>query len=173
MKKYLLGIILFIAGIALMGTGLVMQFTMVPKTTNANNTGSTENGEEIVEEKELQDVSTFDFGTVTGAVLTGQAGGYLVVCDNNSIIPTPVNAMSLNGLLNSIKTATGYRISDNSLSTCAPTSLVIGTLSGTEFSSKILELEPFDNNTLLVSYNNTTYEFVFDSDVSSLISNLG
>ena len=98
MKKYLLGIILFIAGIALMGTGLVMQFTMVPKTTNANNTGSTENGEEIVEEKELQDVSTFDFGTVTGAVLTGQAGGYLVVCDNNSIIPTPVNAMSLNGL---------------------------------------------------------------------------
>lgn len=171
MKKNLLGIILFIAGIVLMGAGLVMQFVMPPATPVTNNPG-TETGEQENGERQLQDVSTFDFATVTQAVITGQAAGFLTTCNNDAVVPTPVDIMSLNGVLTSIKKAKGYVVSEQALDSCASSALVIGTLTGTDFTSKLLEVEQLDTTTLLISSGNVVYEFVFEEDVTSILGGL-
>lgn len=171
MKKYLLGIVLFVVGLVLMIGGIVMQLTMTPN--NAGQTGNSGNEEYYGEEgSDLQDISTFDFSAITSAVLMGQVNGYLVACNNDVKVPSQIGTLSMKSVLDNVNTAVGYRVSDVSTSTCAPVSFVVGTLTGTEFTSKMLEVEPKDSNSILLVYDNTTYEFVFNEDISTLLSNL-
>ena len=51
-------------------------------------------------------------------------------------------------------------------------SFVIGTLESSEVTGKLLEVEIYDNNTLLISKSESTYEFIYEEDISSLFTSL-
>ncbi|MDO4995922.1 MAG: hypothetical protein Q4E69_01965 [Bacilli bacterium] len=173
MKKYLVGIVLFIMGISLMIVGFIMQLSY----SQSVHVGETDK-EEVVDTdddnttSELLDTSTFSFDEATSTILSGSAQGYVIACSDNIKTPTPVNLISMNGLLEKIKTAKGYRVSNKSFSTCPLNSFVIGTLESSEVTGKILEVEIYDNNTLLISNSESTYEFIYEEDISSLFTSL-